>query len=235
MSTLTRRGLLGGGLATPLVGTAHARRGRKMTEVALVLALDGSGSVNSERYEMQVEGHCSALYSPRAEQLLARYNIALLGCVYSEKCVKVVPWSLITNELELRAFATKLRGHERPLSQEIGRHTGITSVLRFAKDELTSCPWGVLRKVVDVSGDGPNNYDEHSFEGVRAAFLNEGFVINGMPIVRFPESYPDPERDPTVVFYRENLVGGEGCFYLPAKSFEDIGDTFGKKFFREVS
>ena len=93
------------------------------------------------------------------------------------------------------------------------------------------------RRVVDVSGDGPNNRGR-SVLAARDEAVARGIVINGLPILN---DRPQPAGQPTPAelalddYYRGNVVGGAGAFVLPAESFADVRTAILRKLILEIA
>src|SRR5689334_10181871 len=98
------------GLAAP----AHAQP----VDLALVLAVDVSESVNAERYNLQIEGIARALEQKRLLDAIGageRGAIAILVMEWSDRDRQVVTvdWTRIADTAAAEAVAAKLRGLKR--------------------------------------------------------------------------------------------------------------------------
>ena len=89
-----------------------------------------------------------------------------------------IPWTIIDGPNTARAVADKLEA--APISR--ARMTSISSALQFSKELLAASGVKGLRRVIDVSGDGPNNAGL-PVTGIRDELVASGIVINGLPIV----------------------------------------------------
>ena len=65
----------------------------------------------------------------------------------------VVDWTVVGRRDEIEAFASKLT----TLLDGIFRRTSISGILDYAARSIDANGIAALRKVIDVSGDGPNN------------------------------------------------------------------------------
>jgi hypothetical protein len=67
------------------------------------------------------------------------------------------------------------------------------------------------RRVIDISGDGPN-YGGRSLSAARADALAKGFTINALAIRR-PGGRPGgPGGQPLEDYYAKSVIGGPGAF-----------------------
>ena len=87
-----------------------------------------------------------------------------------------------------------------------------------------------IRRVIDVSGDGPNNIGTPVLDARNKA-VDAGIIINGLPIlVRPSNTYRDLDR-----YYAECVIGGPGSFVLPIKAPEEFATAIRRKLILEVS
>jgi hypothetical protein len=88
-----------------------------------------------------------------------------------------VPWTLIKDPDTAEDFAAGLA--ESPVIRFRG--TSISGALAFAAPLFEGNDYQGLRRVIDISGDGPNNAGP-PVEPVRESVVASGIVINGLPI-----------------------------------------------------
>jgi hypothetical protein len=72
-------------------------------------------------------------------------------------------------------------------------------------------PYRGARRVIDISGDGPNNSGE-PVAGARDAALAKGITINGLPIML---KEPSPRKDDIEdldLYYEDCVIGGPDAF-----------------------
>ena len=87
------------------------------------------------------------------------------------------------------------------------------------------------RKVIDVSGDGPNN-DGNPMREVHERVIGQGIVVNGLPIMDDNANgyYPDLDK-----YYQACVAGGRGSFVVVVRSFKDFGAAMRRKLILEIS
>src|SRR6266481_1351717 len=103
-------------LATTRVALAGALRGAQAqtaeADVALVLAVDVSGSVDDHRFKLQREGIAAALESADFAASLAgggNQTIEIAVVEWAEEQSVVVPWTIIRGRQDLAGVADRLR------------------------------------------------------------------------------------------------------------------------------
>lgn len=89
------------------------------------------------------------------------------------------------------------------------------------------------RSVMDISGDGPNNYGTPA-PVARDAALREGITIDGLPIMleRAGSAPTIPDID---TYYRHCVIGGAGAFLMRVRTLGDFGDTIRNKLVTEIT
>ena len=91
-----------------------------------------------------------------------------------------------------------------------------------------------MRRVIDISGDGPNN-DGAPVTGARDAALEKGIVINGLPIMVKEPSYSTIDIENLDLYYEDCVIGGPGAFIMTIKDREKIQEAIRTKLVLEVA
>jgi hypothetical protein len=197
-------------------------------DVALVLAIDVSGSVNESRFELQREAIADALDSDDFAALATAgshgtIEIAILE--WAEEQEVILPWTMIEGHADLARIARVLRRAPRSW---VHPKTDPAGAIAAAYHLFESAPLRPDRKVIDVSGDGRQNEGKVPTRKARDAALAHGITVNGLPIV----SEDDPSVDD---WYRDNVVGGVGAFLTVADGFDAFAGAFRRKLMLEVA
>ncbi|MEM8812230.1 MAG: DUF1194 domain-containing protein [Pseudomonadota bacterium] len=204
-------------------------------DVELVLAVDISQSMDKEEQKIQREGYVSAILSPQFLQAVKLGPIGRIAVTYIEWGGKgehftVANWQMIEDAADARAFAAKIA--EAPLRKV--QRTSISSALVHASLAMEVNGFQGLRKVIDISGDGPNNQGE-LVTASRDAVLASGVTINGLPLMLKKRSigwYHLPNLDH---YYQDCVIGGPGAFAIPVKSLEGFADAIRMKLVMEIA
>jgi hypothetical protein len=228
-------GLLAGGLLA--AGPASAQEEELPVDLELVLAVDASGSVDAEEARRQREGYVAAIADPAVIQAIRANFHRRVAVLYLEwagvhRQRVVVDWTLVGDTGGAGEFAAALAA--APLSS--WHWTSISGAIDFAVPLFDGNGYAGERRVVDVSGDGPNNRGR-PVALARDAAVARGIVINGLPILdegRQPPDLPSPDEPTLDRYYRENVVGGPGAFVLPAEGLADFRAAILRKLVHEI-
>lgn len=194
-------------------------------DIALVLAIDVSGSVDPQEYRLQMDGLAAALGDPTVREALltAKAQIAVLQWSGSSRQNVTAPWSAMATDGDIDALIDRVEAAPRAF-----RHfsTAIGDALAMSADMLGEVAGRCERLVVDVSGDGPSN-EGLEVEPVRDALVRGGVLINGLAI-----EIGDPGLSD---YYRKHVIGGPGSFVMTARDFEDYPRAIRRKLLRELT
>lgn len=202
-------------------------------DLELVLLVDVSRSMSELELDIQRQGYAAALRSDEvftAIQGGLLQNVALTYMEWAGTQRTVVDWTLIDSRSALDAFATAI---ERNMSYGM-RRTSISEALIFAANEIASNPYAGLRRVIDVSGDGPNNQGRNVTRA-RDEVTAQGVVINGLPLMT-----RDGENDRWNVenldaYYEACVIGGPGAFLVPVYDWTDFPEAVRRKLVLEIA
>ena len=196
-------------------------------DVALVLAVDVSSSVDSGDYQLQMQGIAAALRQRDVLEIILggphrQIALALVQWSTSNSQSITIPWQILSSstDVEATAHAIELAGRD---SAPGG--TGMAAAIAFSTELLARFSLPADRKVIDVSGDGLES-DEGDVPQARARALQLGIVINGLPIIS--------DSELLVPYYHDVVIGGAGSFIEPAKNILAFGKAMGRKFIREL-
>jgi uncharacterized protein DUF1194 len=194
--------------------------------LALVLAVDVSESVSSERYLLQHEGIARAFETPLLVDAITAVpgGIEALVLEWSDpdKIAITVGWTRINNRAGAAAFAASVRATQRTSNGL----TAIGSALLAAAAAFDHLPEPAGHRVIDISGDGMANFGVPPVTA-RDALVGKGITINGLAILS-----EEPWLDE---YYRSNVVGGPAAFVLVAKGFDSFADAMLRKLVQEVA
>ena len=196
--------------------------------LALVLAVDASGSVDNRRFELQKRGYAAAFRSPQVLNAIRSLGtpsiaVAMMQWTGPRLHVVVVDWALVKDETSVGALADAIDGAPRQL---FGGGTSISGAIDFSRLLLAQCPCHPARRVIDISGDGSNNAGRPATQA-RDEAVHDGVGINGLPILSL-----EPFLDR---YYYDNVVGGPGAFVIPAENYDTFADAILKKLITEIA
>ena len=193
-------------------------------ELALVLAVDVSGSVDRNEYRLQMGGLAEALRDGIVSEALVRTKarIMLIQWTGSSRQQVTIPWTRIDGFDTVQNLADRIETDPR-IWQNYSTAIGEALLFSLAQfDQVPDC----TRHLIDLSGDGISN------EGAEPADLRQRFqatrvVLNALAI-------EESEPDLTAYFY-ENVIQGEGAFVVTATGFADYPAKIRRKLLREVT
>jgi len=220
-------GLLGA--SAPVAPTAQ------QVDLALVIVTDVSYSVDENEARFQREGAITAFRNADVVKAIQAGSLGRIAVTYidfsSYGAVKIIAgWQVIHDKASADTFADVLASKPRTL----GAQTSISSGLELAERLLDTSGYTANKRVIDVSGDGPNN-DGHLVEKVRDEIVAKGIVINGLPIMTEADKFdvyylPDLDK-----YYAGCVIGGPGSFIQVAHGFEDLARALRRKLLLEIS
>src|SRR3974390_3531172 len=213
--------------ATPL-GAQEQKQPQTDVALALVLAVDASGSVSDDRFELQKQGYAAAF---RHRQVLNSIRslvtqsiaVTMMQWTGPQLHVQTVDWTLVKDELSVNALADAIYASKRRL---FGGAPSISGAIDYSPIRLTASPFLGIRRVIDISGDGANNRGR-AVTLARDEAVHDGISINGLPILTLE---PDLTR-----YYYDNVIGGPGAFMVPARNYDTFADAILKKLITEIA
>ncbi|PWJ10205.1 DUF1194 domain-containing protein [Jannaschia seohaensis] len=202
-------------------------------DLELVLLVDVSRSMTERELEIQRQGYAAAL---RSDDVFAAIRSGLLQRValtYVEWAGTqdvVVDWRLLETRADLDDFAHVLTTRFDPAL----RRTSISEALIFGAEMIENNAFYGLRKVIDVSGDGPNNQGRPVLEA-RDAVLSQSIVINGLPLMTREGMGSQWHLEDLDIYYRSCVIGGPGSFVIPVLDWQDFAEAVRRKLVLEIA
>ena len=197
-------------------------------DLELVLAVDVSRSMDMDELGIQRDGYAAAFRHPDVISAIRSGPLQSIAVTYVEWAgpehqVVVLPWTIIDGEAAARAFSDRL------LSSPPGRYSGtsISGGLIFAASAFADNGFAGERRVIDVSGDGPNNRGV-PVEPVRTEIVEQGITINGLPLL-VKEPFGPYSIDNLDVYYEECVIGGPGAFLIPVHDMSQLAAAIRRK------
>ncbi|WP_217572792.1 DUF1194 domain-containing protein [Mesorhizobium sp. GbtcB19] len=200
-------------------------------DVELVLAVDISQSMDENEFALQRAGYVEALRHPDFIDAVRSGRNGRIALAYFEwagvvRDDGVIAWQIIDGEDSANAFADRIEA--RPFRSFRG--TSISGALGFGARLLERTGFSSPRRVIDISGDGPNNIGP-PVAAIRDAAVAKGIVINGLPIL----ISPSPSVSRLDRYYADCVTGGPGSFVLPIYAASEFSIAIRRKLIQEVS
>ena len=209
--------------------------GKTDVDVELVLATDISYSMDMDELAIQREGYAQAIVSKEFLQALKALPNGKVAITYFEWAASsdqkiIIPWRLIDGPETADAVANEIM--KTPVRR--ASRTSISGAIYFAMPLFDENPYRGLRRVIDISGDGPNNNGSPVL-GARDEALSKGIVINGLPIMVKEPSYSTMDIDNLDWYYEDCVIGGPGSFVVSIKDRDKFKEAIRTKLLLEVA
>ncbi|MGI9351841.1 MAG: DUF1194 domain-containing protein [Rhizobiaceae bacterium] len=215
-----------------MTGRGQTQSQPQYCDLALVLAIDASSSVDDREYSLQMKGMASALLDRDVQEAIASIGGLYLAAFEwngSSNQKLLFDWVYLNSTSDTYALAGILAKHQRN-SKKLP--TALGAALGFGYRLISRLPAPCARQIIDVSGDGPNN-DGIKPDQVYQFYDFSNIIVNGLVIKDLynnPESfYRDPEG-----YYRENVIRGGGAFLILAEGFNDFARAMKQKLLKEI-
>lgn len=201
-------------------------------DVALVLAVDCSGSVDGDEYALQMKGIATAFVDPAiiAAALSGphhRIAVNLMTWGDPEERKYESGWHIISSADDSIKFAQVARTWE----QRQGGGTGIGNGLSYGLMLLRNGDISAPRQVIDISGDGRESWElrEPHFKLVDAQKLRaaSGVTVNGLAI-----QSDDPDL---AAYYRAFVAAGPESFVIAVANYGEFAQGIRRKLLQELT
>jgi hypothetical protein len=204
-------------------------------DVELILAVDVSYSMDMDELAIQREGYAQAIVSKEFLQALKTGPNGKIAVTYFEWAAStdqkiIIPWRVIDGPETADAVASEIM--KTPVRR--ASRTSISGAINFAVPLFDENPHRGLRRVIDISGDGPNN-NGTAVTIARDAALEKGIVINGLPIMVKEPSYSTMDIDNLDYYYEDCVIGGPGSFVVTIKDRDKFKEAIRTKLLLEVA
>lgn len=204
-------------------------------DLELVLAVDVSGSVDEEEAALQRQGYVDAIRHPAVIRAITSGMLGRIGITYFEWSGSlpekpVIGWQVISDKKSAEQFSNRLA--LEPIG--IGPWTSISNAIIFSLALFEASPFEGTRRIIDISGDGPNNVGP-PVTLLRDQAVAKRIAINGLPIMNNRLNFgrvPMPNLD---LYYRNCVIGGPGAFIEVANGFKDFARAIRRKLVLEIA
>jgi Protein of unknown function (DUF1194) len=204
-------------------------------DVELIIAVDVSYSMDMDELAVQREGYAQAIVSKEFLQALRSLPNGKISITYFEWAASsdqkiIIPWRLIDGPETADAISNEIL--KTPVRR--ASRTSISGAIYFAMPLFDEDPYHGTRRVIDISGDGPNN-NGAPVTPARDEALSKGIVINGLPIMVKEPSYSTMDIDNLDWYYEDCVIGGPGSFVVAIKDREKFKEAIRAKLLLEVA
>ncbi len=204
-------------------------------DLELVLAADGSGSIDEDEFMLQRRGYAEAIASRPVLAAIAAGRHGAIALAYVEWAAPdsvhtIVDWTVIRGPSEAADFAASLMASPR-----VARgYNSISEAIAHSTRLIETNAHQGARKVIDVSGDGPQ-INGRPLPLMRAAALNAGITINALLIRRAGGGVPGPRGEALGEHYANEVIGGFGAFLMTVEGEANFAEAIRKKMVQEIA
>jgi len=200
-------------------------------DIALVLAVDSSGSIDDSEYAFQKSAISHAFRDEAVISVLRDAGTVAVSAVFWGDAMfptQNVGWFVVNHGEGAESFAREIDGNRRAVFGNTDIGNGIWAVLDLlALSNL--CP---RRSIIDISGDGrearrSGRSPDISLYDARQRARQMGVRINALVV--------SDERGDLVNYYAKEVILGPGSFVMSVKSHADYAAALKKKLIRELA
>lgn len=218
------------------LGSADARSDDLQVDLELVLAVDTSFSMDDDEQRLQLDGYVQAFRHRDVVDAVRAGLHRRIAVVFVEwggtsfQQIKV-PWTVIGDADSADKFAAALAKDELlPMPR-----TSISDAITFAASLFHGNGFKGLRRVIDISGDGPNNQGVTVTEA-RDRAVARGITINGLPVLLKPgEPAGFFDLENLDIYYEDCVIGGTGSFIIPVRNRGNFAEAIRRKLILEMA
>ena len=204
-----------------------APAGARACELALVIALDVSRSVDKYEYALMQNGIGQAFLDQDVVDLIGwmpggmKVTVTQWGGEGQQR--QPIPWRHLSNHQSVADFVADLVEIDRGFWQA---DTAVSEALLHADAMFQPVRTSCRRQVIDVSGDGVSNAGPAVLP-IAAAVAAKGVTINGLVVAG---ARPDP-----VAYYQSQVIQGALAFVEVTDSYDDYARAMKRKLLRELA
>lgn len=204
-------------------------------DVELVIAVDVSLSMSPTELDIQRDGYAAALTDQRVIDAIGQGANGRIAVTYFEWAGTttqhvVVPWTIIETRQDAERIAARLTS----TPPNSARRTSISSALEFGADLFAESQHRGAKRVIDISGDGPNNQGA-PIEYTRDAVVAQGIVINGLPLMTNGGLISAYDVEDLDLYYSACVIGGPGAFMVPVNDWSQFPEAVRRKLVLELA
>jgi len=215
-------------------GGAGLAAAAEEVDLELVLAADGSGSIDDEELRLQREGYARAVAHPRVLSAITSGFLGKIAIAYVEwggpdSQHTIVDWTVIDGAEAAAQFGAKLVAAPRAAVS----YNSISNAIVYSQNLIDSNAYAGTRRIIDVSADA-GNIGGVPLAEARARALAAGTTINGLAINR-PGSTRPFRGIALEAHFARDIIGGPGAFVVTVDETLSFAEAVIKKLVLEIA
>jgi hypothetical protein len=220
-------------LACPLLGTPVLAE--TPVDVALVLAVDASGSIDPAEFQLQKEGIAGAVTHEVVLQAVTSGPNRRIAVAYVEwgspgQAETVVNWMFVEDKASAERFARAVLAAPRSLQS----YNAIGDAITHGTALIAACPCRPVKSVIDISGDNPDNRSLTPAIMAREAAAARGITVNALAVLEGDRT-ASSGKPWLVDVYERQVIAGPGAFVIAARDRADFARALLQKMVREIA
>lgn len=199
-----------------------------MVDMALLLAVDASASIDKGLLDFQLRGHAAAFRHPAVGEAVARNGgggVAVMLAQFAgpETLTGLVPWRVLRDAADCQNMAGAI---DAVPGVAMGGATALGSAVVQAVGLLDAAPFRTARRTIDLVSNGFSNagIDPVSARGFAAG---ANVTVNALAILNEYEWLED--------YYGDNVIAGRGAFVRSADNLDSFASTLIGKLVTEIA
>ncbi len=213
---------------------SHLPARAETVDLLLVLCMDASGSIDAAEFELQRRGYAEALTDQRILDAIrggpqGAIAIAVVEWGSPQGAATVVPWTLVRDRASADALAAALMTAPRSPQS----YNAIGDAIDHSRRLLDAAPHQARRRVIDLSGDGPDLRSAKPVTRARDEAVAAGITINALAIIE--TGVGGRRGEPLEQHYEHEVIGGPGAFVVVAQGRPSFARAIRTKLVREVA
>ena len=217
------------------MAVAASAAAAEQVDLELVLAADGSGSIDEGEIRLQREGYAAAITSGEILDAIGVGYLGRIAVTYVEwgdqdSQAVVVPWTVVDGPASAATFADRLIETPR---LAFGRNA-IGSVIDFSQRQIEGNAFDGERQVIDVSADSSYSWGGVPLALARDRAIAAGITINGLAVL-CRECSGRPMGGDLEGEFARRIIGGPASFVVTADGDTSFEDAVRKKLLLEIA
>ncbi len=202
-------------------------------DIAIVVSLDRSESIDAEDARAQIDGLVFTLRHSRFRETVASGwfgRIALTVVTWSSfgRHEVILPWMQVAGAGDADVAAAILeRDYARQRVARHGTQTDVAFAIEVGMNQLDTLPWEAGKSVINVVADGISNIGRVAMAD-RDVALARGFTVNGLIMAR------GSAIEIISRYFRREVIGGPTSFLQVSASNEDFARAMLRKILLEM-
>ena len=216
------------------LGLSGPGRAAEAVDIAIVVSLDRSESIDRGEASAQISGLIHALRHPRflaavKSGVHGRIGLSVVTWSSFGRHDAILPWMQVGDAATAaRAVAILALDFDRDIAAQHGTQTDVGFGIEIGREQLDRLPWPAAQRVINMVGDGISNIGRIAIVD-RDAALKQGITVNALitaqgSAIRVLTNY-----------FRRNVIGGPTAFVQLTNGKDDFADAMLRKMLLEIA